>query len=103
MNHQDKLEEHGYGLMPGWFSRRMLEDSWSFGLLTSANQLIMIEFIDQIWQSEDGAIWLDVELLKGHSTRGFEQYVVVQATTNRRTASINTTHIVAAFELAGTS
>jgi hypothetical protein len=100
---KEKLNELGYGLLPGWFSQRMLEDSWCFGILTSANQLIMIEYVERIWQAEDGSVWLDANLLKGYSTRGLEQYIVVQATTNRRRVSINTTHVVAAFELAGSA
>lgn len=83
-------------LLPGWFTDRMMTDSWSFGLMMSNGMTIGIQDIQKVWQAADGSVWLDVTLLSG------EYDGVWTAPTTRTTASINASHIVAAFELADT-
>ena len=81
-------------LLPAWFVDRMMTDTWYFGLLTISGTVIGIETILRVYQAADDSIWLDVILLTDSWTSAFK------APTARTTASINTRHIVAAFELA---
>ena len=81
-------------LLPAWFVDRMMADTWYFGLLTISGTVIGIETILRVYQAGDGSIWLDAILLTESWTSAFK------APTARTTASINTSHIVAAFELA---
>ncbi len=99
----DGLEEmgddpvaEGSPLMPGWFTERMMTDSWSFGLMMSNGTTIGIQDIWKVWQAADGTLWLDVTLLSGD----YENVWV--APTSRTSASINASHVMAAFELADT-
>lgn len=84
-------------LLPAWFVERMMHDSWSFGLLTVSGTTICIESITSVHQAADGSIWLDVVLMQ--TTNAKNTFV---APTSRTSASINSAHIVAAFELADT-
>ena len=85
-------------LLPGWFVDRMMTDHWHFALMMSNGTTIGIHAIHQVWQAADGTIWLDVELMTDNPF----SMTVLTAPTSRTTASINTSHILAAFELADT-
>jgi hypothetical protein len=90
-------------LLPGWFIVRMMSDSWYFGLLTVNNTIIGIQCIDEVYQAANGEIWLDVTLLDTNllRTESIAQEILI-APTSRTRASINASHIVAAFELEDT-
>jgi hypothetical protein len=87
-------------LLPAWFTERMASDQWSFALLASNGFTICIEAITNIVQAADGSIWIDVVLLKDGDcwTKGIERKLVSPTARNR--ASVNTAHIVAAYEIA---
>lgn len=91
-------------LIPGWFCERMMGDAWYFGLLTTHGEVIAINSISNIYQSKDGAIWLDVEMLTKDEVgpNMYKGLKIISAPTSRTMASINTNNIVAAFELADT-
>ncbi len=90
-------------LLPAWFTPRMVDDNWFFGLLTVTGHVICISTINSVTQAADGTIWLDADLLtekpgQFHKSLGNP----ILAPTSRTDVSINASHIVAAFELADT-
>ena len=100
----DPLPDEDFNeLLPAWFTLRMMVDTWFFGLLTDTGVTICIQRIDRIYQAKDGAVWIDVELMEGEQSFWTKKIVrPFLAPTSRLEASINTQHIVAAFELADT-
>jgi hypothetical protein len=92
-------------ILPAWFTGRMMNDSWSFGLLTITGQIIALERIDNISQDANGTIWLDATMLDSRTNlfgmESFESKIFVSPT-ERTQISINASHVVAAFELADT-
>ncbi len=84
-------------ILPTWFIDRMMMDTWVFGLMMSNGVVIGIHRILSVDQARDGTIWLTVELL-GHT---LDDQVFI-APTSRLTASINASHVIAAYELADT-
>jgi ABC-type molybdate transport system ATPase subunit len=57
-------------------------------------QTIPINCIQTVHQAADGTIWLDVELLADQ-----DEIVYWQPPSSRLKASINASHVIAAFEL----
>ena len=96
----DAFVEEATKLLPAWFIPRMMEDVWSFGLLMTTGVTIAIQQIRSVHQAADGSIWIDVILSDGDDP--FDASGKFVAPTSRLEASINTSHIVAAFELADT-
>lgn len=88
-------------LLPAWFMKRMMTDAWHFGLLTTSGTVIGIHQILRTYQAADGSIWIDVELMSVYPPAVAENSMFI-APTSRTQASINTSHIVTAFELADT-
>lgn len=89
---------HARQVLPTWFVDRMMTDTWWFGLMMSNGTVIGIHRILSVDQAADGTIWLTVELLS--DTPGDDRVFI--APTSRLTASINASHVVAAYELADT-
>jgi hypothetical protein len=111
MSADDTAEELGFehisdsvSLLPAWFIPRMMDDTWSFGLLTTAGVIIAIHCIDRVYQDANSGLWIDVELqeksmiLPDHIAKAR----IFVAPTSRTKASIQVSTIVAAFELADT-
>ena len=88
-------------LLPAWFVKRMMTDAWHFGLLTTSGTVIGIHQIHRTYQAADGSIWIDVELMSVYPPEVPANSIFI-APTSRTQASINTSHIVTAFELADT-
>ena len=57
---EDSIKAQHLAVNPSWFVNRMRNDTWWFGLLTNAGDMIAIQRIEDI--SEDGK-WLKVTLL----------------------------------------
>lgn len=85
-------------VLPTWFVDRMMTDTWWFGLMMSNGTVIGIHRILSVDQAADRSIWLTVELLS--DTPGDDRVFI--APTTRLTASINASHVVAAYELVDT-
>ncbi|MDX2242561.1 MAG: hypothetical protein NW224_17880 [Leptolyngbyaceae cyanobacterium bins.302] len=85
-------------MLPTWFVERMMTDTWWFGLMMSNGTVIGIHRILSVDQAADGTIWLTVELLSDTP----EDDRIFIAPTSRLTASINASHVVAAYELLDT-
>ena len=88
-------------ILPAWFTGRMMNDDWCFGLLTITGHLFAIRTITSIHQDASGDLWLDVELCTDESTcqSGLPETTLVVAPTERTTATIKASHVVAAMEL----
>lgn len=88
-------------LLPAWFTKRMMSDSWAFGLLLSTGHTLYIERISNIVVAIDGNLWIDVVMKDGRPISDFGDKLLISPT-SRTTASINAFHVVAAVELADT-
>ena len=104
-------EDHGDGfvdecaLLPAWFTYRMMQDSWHFGLLTVTNHLFYVQRITAIRRDAAGDIWLDVDLWPDRNeflAGKVPNATFMAAPTSRTNATLNARHIVAAVELADT-
>jgi hypothetical protein len=91
-------------LLPPWFAQRMIDDVWYFGLLLVTGHTLAISCIDKIWQDASGNVWLDVTMLERDDRlrRCFPDLEILDSPTKRQIATVNASHVVAAFELADT-
>ena len=89
------------GLLPAWFTTRMMMDTWTFGLLTDTGTTIIISHISRVSRAADGELWLDVGLTVEKPFNSVPGPILLSPT-SRTEASIAVRHIVAAFELADT-
>ena len=89
-------------LLPAWFTDRMMTDNWTFGLLTTTGDTIVISSILNVSVGASGEVWLDVDLMTPIDGMEMEGMKFFWSPTNRTRASIAARHIVAAFELAET-
>jgi hypothetical protein len=87
-------------VLPAWYTTRMMQDHWLFGLFTATGQMVAIKQIKAI--SDDG-LWMDVELAQKDETDPFAAIykvpVIHASGTDRTTASIQIDTIVAAIDL----
>ena len=84
-------------ILPAWYTSRMMQDQWYFGLVTTDGHTIAIGRISAI--SDDGK-WMDVELLtseEGPNDRNTKFITAVAE--DRRSASIQIEKIVMAYEI----
>jgi hypothetical protein len=91
--------------LPAWFTCRMMNDNWHFGLLTVTNHVFYVQEITAIRRDANGDLWLDVQLHKGANdafTGAVPGARLVGAPCSRTEATIRASHVVAAFELADT-
>lgn len=88
-------------LLPAWFVPRMMSDHWFYGLMMTNGTIIPINDICEVHQDASGTLWLDVGLCE-FGDREVPGFNVFNAPTSRLTASINASHVMAAFELADT-
>ncbi len=91
--------ENAENLLPAWFIPRMMRDSWPFGLMMTNGVTICIDQIDNVHQDASGTLWLDVQLLNKIPCDGKKRLFFVAPTNDRMTATINASHVMAAFEL----
>ena len=84
-------------VLPAWYTKRMMQDQWYFGLQTSDGHVIAISRITSI--SDDGQ-WMDVELLTKDEVPQLDGRNLIAAVANdRRDASIKINNIVAAYDI----
>ncbi len=89
-------------VLPAWFVPRMADDEWTFCLLLSTGQGLIISSISSVNRATDGSIWLDVNMIDRTTWGEKLPFQKIEAPTSRKTASVNASHIVAAFEIADT-
>lgn len=95
------LQDSGaaFEILPAWYTRRMMDEYWLFGLQTSDGKIIVIRRITAL---SDDAQWMDVELAEKDDAAhlGEERGALVYAVAGDRTAaSIRISNIVAAYDL----
>ncbi len=94
------LQDSGaaFEVLPAWYTRRMMDDHWLFGLQTNDGKVIVIKRIKAV---SDDAQWMDVELAeKDEADHLTERGTLVFAVAGDRTiASIRIANIVAAYDL----
>ena len=90
-----------------WFVERMMNDTWTFGLLVTGNLVIVIDQIDNI-RAPGGIVWLDVTMREKSNwdvkkfTTLPENLTLMYSPTRRQQASVRADAVIAAFELADT-
>lgn len=97
----NEQQKEAVDILPAWFTWRMMTDHWTFGLLTDTGVTIVVDHISRVVQASDGTLWLDVEMASRTPLQGGE-LTLFTSPTNRTSASISVSHVVAAFELADT-
>lgn len=92
--------EQAEALLPAWFVRRMMNDTWSFGLCLADGSILAISTILNVTRDATGALWLDVEMQLDEQMH----YSIAgrAAPTTRTTASVAVAHVMFAMELADT-
>lgn len=91
--------EHAFEVVPAWYTARMMDDYWLFGLLTSDGRVIVITQISAV--SSDGQ-WMTVELAENdrlHSDMSKYGRPVFAIAPDRTKASVRIDSVVAAMDL----
>jgi hypothetical protein len=84
-------------ILPAWYTARMMNDQWWFGLQTTDGSLIAFRTINSV--SDDGK-WMDVTMLtKDEIPETDHKKVICAVADDRRSASIQIDKIVAAYDL----
>jgi hypothetical protein len=89
-------------LLPPWFTKRMMTDSWCFGLHLVTCEVMVIETIRTVHKAADGTLWIDVAMRQEDGlvvARDRIPSAMLLTLSERVTASVNVAHIVAADEL----
>lgn len=95
LHHSGKAAE----VLPAWYTQRMMDDEWLFGLITHDGRMIAITSISAV--SDDGR-WMDVELAERVQVDGIRKdygTVICAVARDRTSASVQISAIVAAIEL----
>ena len=93
------------GLLPVWFTSRMMNDEWSFGLLMITGDIIALQSISGVVQDATGNLWIEATLTNAEEFMvpdNVNGHRVFTSPTKRQSITINASHVVAAFELADT-
>jgi hypothetical protein len=87
-------------ILPAWYTSRMMGDYWTFGLLTTTGQMIVVKRITAI---SDDARWIDVELAEREELdwipEDYPAKFIVAVGPERTSASVQIANIVGAFDL----
>lgn len=84
-------------ILPAWYTSRMMQDQWFFGLVTTDGHTIAIGKISSI---SDNGKWMDVELLTADEVPNNKDTKFITAVADdRRSASIQIEKIVMAYEI----
>lgn len=95
------LQDSGaaFEILPAWYTRRMMDDRWLFGLQTNDGKIIIIRRIKAV---SDDAQWMDVELAERDDAERLTEdrgALVFAVAGDRTEASIRISNIVAAYDL----
>ncbi|MEO9826338.1 MAG: hypothetical protein ABJF50_18195 [Paracoccaceae bacterium] len=86
-------------VLPAWYTRRMVDEHWLFGLLTIDGRTVVIK---RILAVSDNAQWMDVELAESDEAEGISPALgppITAVADDRRRASVKIANIVAAVDL----
>lgn len=85
-------------ILPAWYTSRMMQDQWYFGLVTTDGYTIAIGRISAI---SDNGKWMDVELLTSDEVpNDIDTKFMTAVADDRRSASIQIEKVVMAYEIA---
>lgn len=105
---KSSFDEHGEKvaaaseLLPAWFIGRMMDDRWRFGLMLNTGITLGVSHITNVTSDAAGNVWLDCEMLSDDPEQTASIKLLTAPCPERRHVSVNTAHIVAAFEIAFT-
>lgn len=85
--------------LPPWFTSRLMEEEFYYGLLTTSGTIIGIDLIRGFSQMPDGSIWMDVSLIGGKVPDNLSNMPYLISPSQPSTATININQIIAAFDL----
>lgn len=88
--------------LPLWFTSRLMQEEFYYGLLTTSGAIIPIDRIRGFSQMPDGSIWMDVDLVRGavlDNLLNMPYLSVAQLSSADSSATINVNQIIAAFDL----
>lgn len=89
--------EGAFTVIPAWYSGRMLNDSWWFGLELTSGKVLAISQITAI--SSDGK-WMDVSLpTEEEVPKNLARDFIVAVADDRRKASVQISEIITAYDL----
>jgi len=89
--------EEIYEVLPAWYTSRMVDERWMFGLYTASGHTLLIR---RIMSLSDDSKWMNVELATAEDAKGLEVKNSVAAVADDRTkASVQISGIVAAVDL----
>jgi hypothetical protein len=101
-----KNHEDFHKLFPQWFSKRLMDDEWHFGILTTEGTVFEVCGIDAIHITPIGK-WIDCRLTESDSycvadDNILKKKIVSTSVSGRPYISINIDNVVSIFELANT-
>lgn len=101
------MYDAGQALFPNEFTSRLTNDYWPFGVLVLSGDVLVVNHVNSIDRDAAGDIWLNVDLVREKDyiidfKQMFPDRRIVFAPTDRVTATVKASHVVAAFELADT-
>ncbi|MBD2522125.1 MULTISPECIES: hypothetical protein [unclassified Nostoc] len=85
--------------LPPWIKLRLRQDEFYYGLLTTSGTVIGISRINEVTLMPDGSYWIEVNLLVGTPPLSISNMPFLIAPSTYPTATINSSHIIAAFDL----
>ena len=90
-------------LLPAWFTRRMMNNSGVYGLLTVNGDIVAIRRVTEVYKDAGGGLWIDAVLLSRADAKvppEVQGHRVFTAPSNETDITINAAHVVSAFVLA---
>lgn len=98
--------EQYHKLFPQWFAKRLMDDEWYFGILTTEGTVFEVCGIDAIHITPIGK-WLDCRLTESESycvadDSVLKKKIISSSVQGRTHISINIDNVVSIFELANT-
>lgn len=86
--------------LPAWFVHHMMDTGGGgFALMLTSGLTMAVERIDRIHKAADGTLWLDIILDPAPSYASDRIAGTFYAKASNQWASINASHVVAAYEL----
>lgn len=85
--------------LPPWIKLRLRQEEFYYGLLTTNRTVIGISRINEFTQMPDGSFWIEVNLIVGEVPENLSNMPFLIAPSTYPTATINSSHIIAAFDL----
>ena len=93
-----KVDESS-NLMPSWFTEKMMNIAWDYGLMMTNGKILCVDLIERIERCSDGEIWLYVRMHDEKSYGGNWDDRVFLVPSKLKKAIIRASQVMFAFEL----